>query len=580
MIAETKDDRLKTEGMEDIWTKGEDRHFDYVIIGTGPSAMGVLLGLLEAVPSRGAPLSIAMVERGGKEPEQNTVDLKQWYSASHPGRETASVRPIATQMTGRRIDLPTGQGLGGTSNINAGIVMPPVLPDDFETWPEPWKSSLPKSIDNVWRRLEANGMLHKSCHSNVPVLDCNVPVYATLEKMQESASGSQTWKRVTYYDALIAPILDDDKSNCQIEWMMHTEVQRLLFDDGDNPLSDDRGIQRVVGLECCTENQVADENRFTLCHVFGSRAVVLCAGAIESPALLLTSGIGPEWNSNLQGVGRHLQDQWMVPRAKWLVQKLSDRSSLSANGIAALAHLIGKDGRLFQLAMADTVSHNDIMPSSLALAIRRNGRNSLFVMIMESIFRLFRVLLWLIIRFSPLGYILRHYVSLSILFLMHPNSQGHIIVETKQERVLPEFQNGNRTWRRRRDVNVKVDVGYCRDPSDVDAMYDTWMKLDYAAGAEILPGFLMRRRYWFGLDLFALYCQYASQPYYHFSGTCSMKRDEQHWDWVVDPTRLVLRDHNLHICDVSVFPSMISSPPALTCCALGYAFGKDVLAIE
>jgi choline dehydrogenase-like flavoprotein len=49
-------------------------------------------------------------------------------------------------------------------------------------------------------------------------------------------------------------------------------------------------------------------------------------------------------------------------------------------------------------------------------------------------------------------------------------------------------------------------------------------------------------------------------------------------DWVVD-TELKLRDHEgLYVCDPSVLPTMLSSPPALTCAALlGYAFSKILL---
>jgi choline dehydrogenase-like flavoprotein len=48
-----------------------------------------------------------------------------------------------------------------------------------------------------------------------------------------------------------------------------------------------------------------------------------------------------------------------------------------------------------------------------------------------------------------------------------------------------------------------------------------------------------------------------------------MMQTERNTDWAVD-AELRLREHTgLYICDASVFPAMLSSPPALMCTALG-----------
>jgi choline dehydrogenase-like flavoprotein len=59
----------------------------------------------------------------------------------------------------------------------------------------------------------------------------------------------------------------------------------------------------------------------------------------------------------------------------------------------------------------------------------------------------------------------------------------------------------------------------------------------------------------------------------------STKQDEdEKGSWVVQGSNLKVKDHDgLYICDASVFPSMVSNPPALTLCALGYEFAQIVL---
>jgi choline dehydrogenase-like flavoprotein len=170
---------------------------------------------------------------------------------------------------------------------------------------------------------------------------------------------------------------------------------------------------------------------------------------------------------------------------------------------------------------------------------------------------------------------------MKILFLMHPHSEGHISIEPrrKEEQFDIKDKHLGKMYQRRRDVRVKVNVGYCQDARDLEAMRQVWDNLDFTMvngwALDLVPKLLQRTFSWMGLDWFAGVCRSTMAPYYHFAGTCAMQRDDQHLDWVVDPQDLQLRDHQgLHLCDASVFPSMVSSPPALTCCALGYAFGK------
>jgi choline dehydrogenase-like flavoprotein len=94
--------------------------FDYVVVGAGPSAMGILLGLLSSVKENEVPpFTIAVIERGGdKDPveTEQTRSPRRWFAAAHG--KSSSVEILPGYVRGRIIDVPVGKGVGGTSNIN------------------------------------------------------------------------------------------------------------------------------------------------------------------------------------------------------------------------------------------------------------------------------------------------------------------------------------------------------------------------------------------------------------------------------------------------------------------------------
>jgi choline dehydrogenase-like flavoprotein len=129
----------------------------------------------------------------------------------------------------------------------------------------------------------------------------------------------------------------------------------------------------------------------------------------------------------------------------------------------------------------------------------------------------------------------------------------------------------------RRNVTPHVDVGYFNDSRDLTTLKEGWEAFGPVRGClEVFPFLLFRPLHLVGMDWFRCYCSSFILPYFHFCGTCRLETDGQ-TDWVVDTT-LRLREHSgLSICDASVFPTMVSAPPALTCAALGHAFSRVLL---
>jgi hypothetical protein len=56
------------------------------------------------------------------------------------------------------------------------------------------------------------------------------------------------------------------------------------------------------------------------------------------------------------------------------------------------------------------------------------------------------------------------------------------------------------------------------------------------------------------------------------------KNNSHNKSWVVHPSNLQVRNYEgLYICDASVLPTMVSNPPALTLCGLGYQFATQII---
>ena len=558
-----------------------DQTFDYVIVGAGASAMGLVYGLLAPYKQTGRPpFTIAVLERGPSRGDAATKSPSQWCSASHYA--SSSVELHDSVIIGNRIvGIPVGKGLGGTTNINATLCTPPAA-DDFDSWPAPWNESIVQSIAVLQDEMSTNGALYthnvgeNSYESNVdnknvkvsaprettfPSLVTNVPLSVAWE------NNGATYVRRNYYESLVQPLLNENPILADsVSFLCEFEVQRLLFDKDDHSL--------VIGVEGPSSQDA----------VYARREVILCAGAIESPAMLLVSGIGHEQDLNeigvrpkrtgsITAVGRRLRDHILVPRV--LLSPWTPRV-LSPNGVHALYHVSKNDHR-FQFIFNDSAVYSQLVPQFVASFIRRRICKpriikSLVNCILELAFQCLRLVLFLLVSYTPLCFVLRYFVITINIALLNPKSTGTVSIRQLQRNDEPL---------RRQHVQVVVDAGYLSDPGDIKALWEGWNMCSgqfesfLCQCIELLPGFLFRG-FATGSTWFTLFASQFALPYFHWCGTCAMKTEDNE-EWVVD-ANLRMRDvAGLRVCDASVFPTTISGPTALTCAALGHSFATVLL---
>ncbi len=333
---------------------------DYVIVGAG-SAGCVLANRLSEDPS----VSVLLLEAGGRDRSPNIKIPAAFPNQFHTKLDWDFETEPEPHVDGRSLFVPRGKALGGSSSMNAMLYVRG-RPLDYDTWEAQgapgwgYRDVLPyfiKSEDNVRGASEFHGaggplrvseqrsprplnerLLRASEAAGIPrIADYNGPEQDGASMFQVT---QRDGKRFSAADAFLRPALG--RPNLEVR----TKVTVLGVElEGD----------RAVGVRLRKGRRGEEVVR-------AGSEVLLSAGAINSPQLLLLSGIGAadelrsagvQPRHELPGVGRNLQDHpfltaiWEVsdqqtlygadkpkPLAEWLLRKSGKLTSTVAEVVA------------------------------------------------------------------------------------------------------------------------------------------------------------------------------------------------------------------------------------------------------
>jgi choline dehydrogenase len=306
----------------------DDGRFDYVIVGAG-SAGCVLAARLSADPD----VRVALLEAGAEDTQPEIRIPAAFPALFKSSLDWDLLGEPEPGLDGRRLYLPRGRMLGGCSSINAMIYIRGNRAD-YDGWAhagcEGWSYDevLPyfkRSEDN--ERGEdphhgAGGPLSvsdsRSMHPLVDAMleaarqaghehnpDFNGARQEGVGRFQLTQRDGLRWSTA---DAFLRPA----QSRPNLEVIPRAMALRIVFEGS-----------RAVGVQVVCDGRVED--------LRAQREVIVCAGAYQSPVLLMLSGIGPEDQLTPFGieirealpVGEGLQDHCMAQ-----VNYLTDEQSL------------------------------------------------------------------------------------------------------------------------------------------------------------------------------------------------------------------------------------------------------------
>ena len=504
--------------------------YDYIIVGAG-SAGSAVAHRLSADPGH----RVLLLEAGPPSHPMSRFPFGARSLVNNPLANWCYSSEPETSTNGRRVPVPRGKLLGGSSSIN-GLVFVRGQPQDYNTWAQMGNQGW--SYDDVlpvFKRLESyegggddafrgrDGPLRVTYPDEKgPLYDALVEAAGQVGIPQVSDYNGATQEGISLSQATIASGRRMSTAHCYLDPIKNRKNLSIVTDALTEQLLLDG--KRCIGVRYSVNGQS---------HVaHTAREVIVSAGSINSPQLLELSGIGqPERLQNLgidvkhalNGVGENLRDHY-APRTRWAVGAPNITYNDRARGVKmvgqALRYMLTRKGLL------------GIPTAPMRAFVRsREGLEAPDIL-----------LGWVPLLYEE-GYKLSRQQGFTCYaHVMRPESKGSIHITSADPRSPPAINFNFLSAAPDAEITVRA-IRMARELMTAPAM-------QAIKTTEIAPGSEKESD-----DDILQWVKEVGETTYHPVGTCKMGPDEMA---VVDDRLRVRGIDGLRVADASIMPTLIS----------------------
>lgn len=294
----------------------DERSFDYVVVGAG-SAGSTLAARLSEDPS----VSVCLIEAGPKDQHPAiAIPLGLIWLSKHPKLNWLYSSTAQEALAGRKVSVPRGKVMGGSSAIN-GMIYIRGQAEDYDAWAAQGCTGWGfEDVLPYFKKSEANAAndIDDAFHGKDGPL--------TVERLKDPSPMDAVF--VDAANQLQFRANDDFNGARQDGVGVYQVTQNggRRMSTARAFLSDARKRSNLTILTDTSVTKLEVENMRVMAlslmggvlqKVRANFEVILCAGAIGSPEILLKSGIGPAAQlqaagvkvvHDLPGVGQNLQE--------------------------------------------------------------------------------------------------------------------------------------------------------------------------------------------------------------------------------------------------------------------------------
>ncbi|MFF6888813.1 GMC family oxidoreductase [Streptomyces sp. NPDC012421] len=493
-----------------------DRTYDYVIVGGG-TAGSVIASRLTEDPG----VTVAVIEGGPSDVDRpDVLTLRRWMGLL--GGELDYDYPTTEQPRGNsHIRHSRARVLGGCSSHNTLIAFKP-LPSDWDEWAglgaTGWDAA---SMDPYFGKLLNNIVPVDEKDRNAIARDFVDAARGALDVPRvEGFNRTPFHEGVGFFDLAYHP--EDNKRSSASVAYLHPFLDRpnlhLLLETWAYRLEFDG--TRATGVRARTQ----DGEDLVL---RASREVIVCAGAVDTPRLLLHSGIGPR--EQLTGLG------------------IDVRHDLPGVGENLLDH----PESVIVWETHGPIPENSAMDSDAGLFVRRDPESAG----PDLMFHFYQI------PFTDnperLGYERpAHGVSMTP-NIPKPRSRGRLYLTSADPEVKPALDFRYFTDEDDHDARTLVDgIRIARKIAATEPLA-SWLVREVCPGPEVT-----------GDEELSEYARKVAHTVYHPAGTCRIGAADDGLA-VVNPDLTVRGLHGIRIADASVFPTIPAVNPMIAVLMVG-----------